>query len=558
MPYRIPRFLLAASLTLALGACSQVPTTGVVTQDIPVCPVEQGVGMSAQLLTDPCAPDGPTDPIPDTVQIRPWSELQDRAAQYGVSLLEAADPYVQAPAAPLWAQVLPATQAKVNQLFVGAPIVWQQTLPPPSPDPNDPCSSALTDYVNGPGNDHVLMEEPTSTIWPGALIQGASLYGGVSTMETISVPTDKRMPLTIESDSRFTGARNVVPDSAGVLTAIGNMFGSASSLGAPSNPFFKVEEASSLRELSQKLKLNLKFFNVGATGSMDSDSKVEKSNVYVVFVQTLASVGVTENGTPANMLFNDSLTPDDLNSLESMGQMSKDNLPTYINKVQYGRLVVLRYDTHRSSSDLKRALELKYGEQSGSLSTEQKALVKNSTLHVMAFGGPFSAQVSLFNGEAWRDYFKVTDFPLTTLRPIGFTLKRWDNRNALYQSTSKFLKRTCRMGPKIELRVTNRKGDTEIYLANPDAGETQLIRHTNDNSDQYYDVSNLLHSDLNRLRIRSIVNSYGLFNTSRRDTRVALLVNGVERLYSEGECGRCHSGDLEPMTVVGLTGETGR
>ncbi|MBZ9752450.1 thiol-activated cytolysin family protein [Deinococcus sp. HMF7604] len=561
MSHPASRLLLVTSLMLALGACGQAPAPERLdSQRFPECPVTESAGLNAQRVPDPCDPGEPGDPGEPTSsapQVRPWSELENRAAQYGVSLLEAANPYLQAPAA-FRAQVLPDTQAQIDGLFVGAPSVWQQTLPPPSADPYDLCSSVLVDYVNDPASGHVLMEEPPTTIWPGALIQGDSLYGGASTMATISVPTNKRVPLTIESDTRFTSTPNVAPDSAGVLGAIGNMFSGASSLGQPSNVFLKVQEASSLRELSHKLKLNLKFHGVGVTGSMDSSSSVEKSSVYVVFVQTLANVGVTENGTPANMLFNNSLTTGDLSYLQSIGQLSSSNLPTYINKVQYGRLMVLRYDTHRSASALAAALEVKYSEQSGSLSTEQKELVKNSSLNVLAMGGPYAAQVALFSGDAWRDYFKMTDFPLTTLKPIGFTLKRWDNRNAIYQTTSKFLKRTCRLGPKIELRVSNRKGDTEVYLTNSSGNNTTIVQQSQDGSDQYYDVSNLMASDLNRLRIRSTVNSYGLFGTSRRDTRVALLVNGSERLVSEDSCGTCHSGDLQGMTVVGSTGVTGR
>ena len=585
------RIALLSTAMLALGACNQTSQApGAVTpQYAEPCPVysAQGTPTAQAYPSEPCGPGEPEpDPQPTAapVTLRSWDSLEARAATMNISLAEAASPYsdayvayrAQQQSARMTAQgtyPINATDPQdfVDKLFSGTGAVWT-TTPPPDPviHPSDPCTPSVQ-TVTGTNDPAIQsLEDFPSSIWPGALYQGGKISQGVGAMVTIPLSSDKRNPLNLESDTAFLTRLSVAPNSGSVYSAIGSMMQESQGRWGgsdPSNVYFRVVQASSLRELSTKTKLNFSGFGADVKTSLDTTHTTNESSVYVVFLQTLFNVAVTENGRPVNTLFNSSLTKANLEGLGARDEVSTDNLPTFIKSVSYGRAMIARYTSAKDVNELTAALNMKYREgkpvnASAEVSAHYKRIIDNSTVEVRAIGGPYTIQREAMKSDGWQAYFERENLPLNTLRPISFTLKRWDNNPVALSSTLKFVQRSCTGSPaRIQFKVENRLGNTKIMLKR--AGETtttEIAAVNEDNTTRYIDVTSYLSRRDDEITIFSQIDKYGMFGTSRRDARVTPIVDGQElgNMVSEGECGTCHSSDIGYLTVNSNNGKVER
>ncbi|OOV11988.1 MULTISPECIES: thiol-activated cytolysin family protein [unclassified Deinococcus] len=578
--------LLALSVTLglALSACnsSQAPAAPSVSKPQYLVPCEPYLMQSASqtVRAQSCGePEPEPDPQPAAapITLRSWDSLVEKAQRLNLSLAEAASPYSEAAVAyraqqalqqsPLQAQGTYPVGASnpqdfVDRLFLGSPSVWAVT-PPPDPiiNPSDPCSPTIQTFTGA--NDPAIssLEEIPSTIWPGALYQGGKLSGGVGAMVSIPLSTDKRKPLTLESDTAFMQRTGITPDSGSVYTAIGELMRDTQTAWGgtdPSTVYFKVEEASSLRELSTKTKLNFSGFGTTAQATLDTSHNANESSVYVVFYQTLFNVAVTENGRPVNTLFNSTLSAADLEGLGMRNEVSTDNLPTFIKSVSYGRALVARYRSSKDVNELKAALNMKFQDGkpvngSVDMSAHYKRIIDNSSVEVHAIGGPYSIQREAMKGEGWKTYFEKEELPLNTLKPISFALKRWDNNPVALSSTLKYVQRSCTGSPaRIQFKVENRKGNTKIMLKRyGETNTTEIASVTDDGVVRVIDATPFLSRRGDEITIYSEIDKYGMFGTSRRDTKVTPIVDGQElgNMVSEEECGTCHSKNIGYLTV---------
>jgi hypothetical protein len=565
------KFILLALLTmLVLAGCSQTNPKPL-NPALRECPVQ--LRSDGAAFIDPCDPDPDPDPQPQPASaLASWDELVAKADQLQVSLGEAASPYIEefVDEPVITAQDYPRdatdTQNFVDKLFANSPLTQIGTLPDPIQNPGDPCVTTLVDYTTPPGRETQMLytlEEYPGILWPGALYQGKTVPGGIGSLVAIPVDVSKRQPISLVSDTAFIRKTTSDGSSGAVYEAIGQIMQESQLRwkADPSKIYTKIIEASSLTEVGIKTGLNASAFGATLSQKMDASSSSSQSNVYVVFWQTLFNVYVDERGArPIQALFNSNLTVNDLNDLGNRNELGYDNLPTYIRSVSYGRFMIARYSSSKNSKELKYALDVKFsaGDISGgrSLEAHYKRIIDSSEIEVVAIGGPYDIQKEALKTDGWKAYFERTTIPLNTLKPISFNVHRWDGQPAKIGNVLKYLKRECPATPaKIEVRIENRKGDTTLYVTK--AGQEQEILHVvDDGSDRVYDITSHLSGNDDNIRVRSSINKYGLFGTSRRDTKVTFIVDGIPTdQIVEDSCGTCGSTDLGNFLVNSRNGK---
>ncbi|MGL4608864.1 MAG: thiol-activated cytolysin family protein [Trueperaceae bacterium] len=588
-------FLLSISVLLVLAACSQTKPQAI-DPTVRECDyyLKQQVADKNSNIIDSCEPnpgdddgdpiDPPTPSASESLELAPWEELTARAEELGVSLGEAASPgvdeYIGQTNDPNTILLQPTdyprnatdTQDFINKLFRDSPLTLTGPLPDPSQNPDDPCKTTLVDgssLDNQSSSILMAIEDYSGVVWPGALHQGRTVPGGAGSLADIPVGMDKRNALDVVSDSAFIRRTGVAPTSGAVYTAIGDIIQESQNTwrADPSKIYFKVVQASSLREVSVKTGFSASAFGLDLTRTMDASTSSSSNNVYVVFYQTMFNVYLDTRGyRPLQALFNNNLVVTDLNDFGDREELGYENLPTYIHSVSYGRMLIARYSSSKDINELSASLEAKFKKGdiggSNSMSAHYKRIIDNSEIEVVAVGGPYDIQKEALKTDGWKDYFKRSDVPLNTLKPISYVVKRWDGQTAKVSNTFKYLKRECPAVPaKIEVEIANEKGDTSLYLTQPGKSEVEILKVGDDGSKKIYDITSFLSGDItdDNIRVRSWINKYGVFGTSRRDTKVTFIVDGIPTdQIAQGSCKTCNSADLDNFAVNKRNGKVER
>jgi hypothetical protein len=462
----------------------------------------------------------------------------------------------------LYPQNTLSTTEFIDKLFLNSPLTMVGNLPDPVNNPQDPCVRTLVNVTTPDNAELSTLEDYPGVIWPGALYQGASVPGGVGSLLQIPVSVTKRNGLYMVSDTTYSQTYVASATAGNVYTAIGNIMaqGEINWENAPSKVYFKVVEASSLRELSVSLGLNASAFGATVAAKLDANTSSSANNVYVVFLQTLFNVFVDLQGNrPLPGLFNNNLTVPDLEDLGDHNELGYTNLPTYMQAVSYGRFLVARYSSTKASQELKASLEKKFkaGDIAAATTVEAhyKRIIDESSVEVLAYGGPYTIQKEALKTDGWKDYFDHTDIPLNTLKPISYIMHRWDGQPAKVQNVMKYYKRECPAVPaKIEVKVDNQKGNTFLYLKKAGTtSEIQVVAAYQDGAITTYDLTPYLTGGDDTIRIHSQIDKYGLFGTSRRNTTVSFIVDGspvaAPNSPISGSCSTCHSADLAVLII---------
>jgi len=540
--------------------CAQLALTG---QFLPECPVDPG--------------NPPPTPHPTGLQIHDFDELQAKARRLGVSLDEAASPYIErylARPAPISTQSYPTnatgTQDFINKLYAGRPPVLTGPLPDPTPAGNPACADIAHD-VTSPGSDGLLsFTDHPGTLYVGALYQGNSAPAGVGSLSDLPIDATKRNLLTLYTDTPGVAPQTgIQPNPAEVYNATGTLIsGAVSRWGAdqPNEVYLKVLTASSVREAALQLKLDVSAFGGSVSAHLDSSSNTENNSVYVVFKQTLFNVLVNDVGSYSafQKLFNTNLVLPDLNDLGNRNLLGYENLPTFIRSVSYGRALIVRYSSSKDVTELKAALEAKFGKNSGGVSEYQKRILDSSDFEVLAYGGPYEITKEAFKQDGWKTYLEKTNVPLSTLKPVGYGLSFWDGRHAQISNVFRYLEHTCRSQPaKVEVKIENRRGDTVLYLKDASGLEREIVRLDQDGAERVFDLTPFLDGQDDNIRVFSSINKYGFFGSSERDTKVTFFVdglpfNGSPAAPAEAKCKQCHSGDVANYTVNKKNGKLER
>ncbi|MGH7689336.1 MAG: thiol-activated cytolysin family protein [Gemmatimonadaceae bacterium] len=331
----------------------------------------------------------------------------------------------------------------LSDTAVAAPVALPQTVISAANGDNWVCSNT---QLNEKRNlDELLVPGSTAGVmWPGALIQGASLING----EPAEIPL-ARSPISISINLAVDSASRTIadPTSASVQAAVAQLQRAADSrLGSidvvPAQIDFQQTEAFASNQFilsfggSVQASAPLKSLDIPLPGTASlgvSDSggvkvSFEVHTIAVKLMQPMYTISFADEpmSEPGDYLA-PSVTDSEVQDVAARGMLGPANLPTYVKSVTYGRMVVftMRNTSFATTADLEGAVQaslnlFKLGQGSGSskLSVQDSLLLQNSDLRVVAFGGSQdSALAAIRTGDLGKFF---TSVPATQAVALGY------------------------------------------------------------------------------------------------------------------------------------------
>lgn len=282
----------------------------------------------------------------------------------------------------------------------------------------------------------------TEILWLGSLIQGRTYLGGIADMEEL--PIRQRAPLTIALQLINDDVHRTIedPTMATVNQAIGELVTSAEDSGyEPSSTMsFNKHECYSLKQGMLKMGMSASYMGVSVSAKLELSQTFEQTSVVAYFRQRMFTVSLVLPQTPSEF-FSEDFTVADMKAQESLGRIGPDNLPTFVSSITYGRILVMTMTSTYSETEMKAALQASYDgivDINASISTEQREVLENSTINIVAVGGEASGVLDLIRTGTLGNYF-LNEVSLTSAVPISYTIRNLaDNSLALVSETTDY------------------------------------------------------------------------------------------------------------------------
>jgi hypothetical protein len=343
----------------------------------------------------------------------------------------------------------------------------------------------------------------SGVLWPGALIQGATLIDG--TPAPITLP---RSPISVSIDLAVPNPSRRVeaPTSASVQDAVASLQRDADSrLGdidvVPARVDFALSEANATFQFMMDLGVYAKGsvpaamlgleipgkVSVGVSEEVGLEGSFQRHTIAVKLLQPMYTISFAdeEMREPVDYL-DPSVTDAQVRQATDRGVIGPDNLPTYVKSVTYGRMLTYTMTSTFASeaSELKAATQaafdlFKVGSASGgsSLTARQQLILSNSEVRVIAFGGSQEAALEAIRTGELDKFF--TAVPATQAVPIGYRVNYLKNsRVATLGLGTKYTQSQCTAVPgtranywRVTLQsVTSNGGCTGEYSRHAWAG----------------------------------------------------------------------------------------
>lgn len=290
----------------------------------------------------------------------------------------------------------------------------------------------------------VALQPNSATLWPGNVVRGADAANGVLTPVgvelapvTFSVSLENLAGSPVgtmakPSLSSFREARNAILAS-GVTGA------TAASLD------FEVRKVSNESQLAVALGASASWpGGADIAASFDFSSSSQKTKVLVNFTQAYYTIDVDTPTSPGKFFAPGT----------SVAELSKwtnaASPPVYVQSITYGRRVIFSVQTNATAEEIKAALEAAYKgvavEASGSISVEQKQMLRDSTIRAFVLGGSGNDAAAVIDGfDALAEYIKKggSYSPDSPGAPIAYKLAYLDNAVTTLAFTTDYAERTC-------------------------------------------------------------------------------------------------------------------
>lgn len=240
-------------------------------------------------------------------------------------------------------------------------------------------------------DEFVALQPTTGVIYPGALLQGASLLsedprpigvkrGGGRIVYDVVVGGGAR---DVQKDLDEVTFGNVVQAQDDLLTQLND-----TNAAVPARLSTSVDVFDSTEEMAAALHLSTKLFGAKLKASLELSKEKRVSRVVGQLTQTYFTVKF-ERPAKADDFFAPGTKPADVQPF-----VGKGNPATYVDSVTYGRRAYFVVESESSKQDLKAAVEAKFAGTSIEGKLELKNAVSSASLRFVALGGPSAAILS--------------------------------------------------------------------------------------------------------------------------------------------------------------------
>lgn len=260
----------------------------------------------------------------------------------------------------------PALSAGTNAQDI---LAYLQSIHPPAiaepPGLNISTASSSTNDYQGPGNvaysvtsevrdiTNVIDSFPVVTpigdaLWPGAIIQGATLSSGLVGLVQIGDRAPGSLTIATElvlgNPDAPTSTTVDVPSQSSGTTARRQMMQALDPRQSTGSIALDIATVSSEQQVSTRLGVNVSGSGWQASGNVNVAGSLETSVTMLRLTQEFYSVTFDPSGSPAEF-FGNSVTADMLKQYSG-----PNNAPCYINEVTYGRIFLLKIESSDTAS----------------------------------------------------------------------------------------------------------------------------------------------------------------------------------------------------------------
>jgi hypothetical protein len=321
----------------------------------------------------------------------------------------------------------------------------EKTPLPPEVVENVTYNCTTTPYSLTRTPEQIITYEPDSSVlWVGSLLQGKGYKDGIGSLKEL--PIRQRSPLVLSIDLLSNNNTVTVPDPnvASVQQAIGKLIEEATKAGGKSGSKISFNQLTTneLSETALKLGLSYKWLSGGVKSNLSFQRKTNENTITAHFIQNMFTISMVLPQTPEDV-FSDGFTKDVLDRQTQLGNLGADNIPTYVANITYGRILTFTFTSTASTTDIRAALDVAYGQGRVGLSAGQQKILSEAKVGVVTVGGDASDALAIIRSGDLKDYFK-TDAPLTTAKPISYTVRNLgDNSIAKVSETTEYNIKEC-------------------------------------------------------------------------------------------------------------------
>ncbi len=294
----------------------------------------------------------------------------------------------------------------------------------------EPYQCTTTPYsLTTTPEDIVTLNPDVEVLWLGSLLQGDGYLGGIGSLAEL--PIRQRAPLQVTLDLLSGDNTETVesPTVATVNQAIGRLIQTADQAGhrAGSNIFYTSETTHSLDQASLEMGLSASYMGSTIKTSLSADISNDTRTVTAYFIQRMFTASMVLPQHPEDV-FSDEFTQDMLDREEAEGRMGSDNPPVFVSSIAYGRILMFSFTSTSSESKIKETLNALYngGQFGGQLDSELQSVLDHAEIRVVTVGGDADHALDLIRSNDLGAYF-TSDAPLTTARPISYTVRNLDD-----------------------------------------------------------------------------------------------------------------------------------
>lgn len=310
------------------------------------------------------------------------------------------------------------------------------------------CSTTPYSLTTTP-EDIVTLNPDVEILWVGALLQGDGHLGGIGSLAELPIRQRSPVELTLDLLSAENSRTVADPTVATVNAAIGGLIEDAAAAGhkAGSNIFYSSETTHSLDQAALKMGLSASYMGTTIKSSLSAEVSAETRTVTAYFIQRMFTASMVLPQHPEGV-FSEAFTEAMLEQEQESGRMGQDNLPVFISSIAYGRIMMFSFTSSSTEAKINATLSALYngGEFGGELSQELKTVLENAEIRVVTVGGDAEHALSLIRENNLGAFF-TSDAPLTTARPISYTIRNLDdNVIARVAETTEYNLRQCVKG----------------------------------------------------------------------------------------------------------------
>jgi Thiol-activated cytolysin len=418
-----------------------------------------------------------------------------------------------------------------------------------------------TPYTLTETPEQIVTFDPDSSIfWPGVLLQGKGYKDGIGSLAEL--PVRQRAPLQLSIDLPGKDVTRTVlnPDGQSVSKAIGELIQAAKEGGVQGGTSiaFSKEESNSTEQSTLKLGMSAKYLAASAKASLSTSRSANEHTIMARFIEKAYTIRMVLPQKP-NDVFSKDFTQGVLDDQIKLGRIGKDNIPTYVASITYGRVMMFSFTSTGSASEVAAAFNAVYDgkvfKASADLSAEQKRTLANAKISVASVGGQSVNVSDLIKSGKLEDYF-LKETSIDSYKPISYEVRNLgDNSIAKVSETTKYNIKECNAQPlpvpdkyqKVVLNFSELEGSIEVYKLDAQGGRNRIAALGDNGA---FDITPYLEaSGETGFVIGNVVDTGGVFTRAHRKLRVTVSADGEQKDMAFDECKGCHSADIYSFSI---------